>query len=262
MMDNVTDVTGITDITKLRIQDRIDITEIERPELLAKIKKDTPARIGIGHTGARYKTNAMLRFLADQAAASDAVSSEVSKETVDQLGVLEIKTKCNNKEEMIRRPDWGRMIEEDQCKILLKNCMRNPMVQIYFGDGLSSPAISNVPDLWPVIKKGLEYEGITVGTPFFVRYCRVNTARIIGPLLGAEVVCVLIGERPGLITAESMSAYIAYKPHPDMQESEYTVVSNISRHGIAPVEAAAHIVDLILEILDKKKSGIKIHDNQ
>jgi len=249
----------IKDITEIQIQDMIDLEGIDEPLLLKKAKQATPARIGIGHTGARYKTTAMLRFLADQAAASDAVFTEVSQEVVEQLGVFEIKTKCNNKNEMLIRPDWGRIIEEDQQKILLEKCRMNPQVQIYFGDGLCSPSIAaNIPDLFPVIKKGLEYEGVTVGTPFFVRYCRVNTARTIAPLLGAEVACVLIGERPGLITAKSMSAYIAYQPHPNMQESEYTVVSNISRHGTPPVEAAAYIVDLILEILKTKKSGITL----
>ncbi len=241
--------------------DKLDLENIETPEELKRMSKATPARIGIGHKGARYKTKAMLSFAADQAAASDAVFTEVSPEVIASLGVFEIKTKCSNKNEMIRRPDWGRIIEEDQCKVLLSRCTQNPQVQIYFGDGLCSPAIAaNIPDLFPVMKKELEYQGITVGTPFFVRYCRVNTARTIGPLLNAEVVCVLIGERPGLITAESMSAYIAYRPHPDMQESEYTVVANISRHGTPPVEAAAHIAELIKEILQKKKSGISLQD--
>lgn len=255
-------VDGIKDITEERIQDMMDIEGIEDPKLLIKTKEATPARIGIGHTGARYKTNAMLRFMADQAAASDAVYNEVSKDVIEHLGVFEIKTKCNNKNEMLLRPDWGRIIEEDQQKLLLEKCSQNPQVQIYFGDGLCSPSIAaNAGDLFPVIKKGLEYEGVTVGTPFFVRYCRVNTARTIAPLLGAAVTCVLIGERPGLITAESMSAYIAYWARPDMLESEYTVVSNISRFGIPPVEAAAHIVDLILEILKKKTSGVNLHDD-
>lgn len=233
--------------------------EKQNENQFADLKNATPSRLGIGHTGARYKTEAMLSFLADQAAASDAVFSEVSDEVIEKLGVFQIKTKCKDKNDMITRPDWGRIIEEDQQKLLLESCVRNPQVQIYFGDGLCSPSIeANVPDLFPVIKKELEYQKITVGTPFFVRYCRVNTARVVGPLLGAEVVCVLIGERPGLLTAQSMSAYIAYRPHPDMQESEYTVVSNISRHGTPPVEAAAHIADIIVEILDKKKSGVSL----
>ncbi len=232
---------------------------ILEPGLFWKAKEATPARIGIGHAGARCKTDSMLRFLADHAQASDSVFMEVDEDIIKKLGIFEIHTRCRNKEDMILRPDWGRIIEEDQQMLLKQNCISNPKVQIYFGDGLCSPAIAaNIPDLYKVISSGLDFEGITVGTPFFVRYCRVNTARIIGPLLGAEVTCVLIGERPGLTTAESMSAYIAYKPHPLMLESEYTVVSNISRFGIPPVEAAAHIVDLIIEILEKKQSGIHI----
>jgi len=71
---------------------------------------------------------------------------------------------------------------------------------------------------------------------------------------------VLIGERPGQFTTESTSAYFAYRPHPDMQESEYTVVSNISRHRLPPMKEGAHIADLILEILDNKKSALHLHD--
>ncbi len=247
------------DITESSIQKTGCEEGILEPGLMWKAKQSTTARIGIGHTGARYKTNSMLRFLADQAQASDSVFTEVEDAVIKKMNILEIHTKCRNKEDMIVRPDWGRIVEEDQQKLLLDNCKINPDVQIYFGDGLCSPAIgANIPDLFQVISKGLAFEGKVVGTPFFVRYCRVNTARTIGPLLGAKVTCVLIGERPGLSTAESMSAYIAYRPHPKMQESEYTVVSNISRYGIPPVEAAAHIVDLILEILEKKQSGIRV----
>ena len=253
---------NINDITVIPVQDLVDLEGISDPDQLLKMKRATPARIGIGHTGARCRTKAMLRFSADQAAASDAVFTEVGPEVIEKLGVFAVKTKCSSKNDMIKRPDWGRIIEEDQQQILLSRCVRNPQVQIYFGDGLCSPAIAaNIPDLFPVIQKELSYQGITVGTPFFVRYCRVNTARTIGPLLGAEVVCVLIGERPGLISAQSMSAYIAYRPHPDMQESEYTVVSNISRHGTPPVEAAAHIAELIEEILKNKKSGLHLQNN-
>ena len=192
------------------------------------------------------------------AAANDAVFNEVPEEVVKELGVFEVRTKCSNKNEMLLRPDWGREFLPDARQKIAENCVHHPQVQIYFGDGLCSPSIkANIPDLFPTIKMGLEDKGITVGTPFFVRYCRVNTARTIGPLLDAEVTCVLIGERPGLLTSESMSAYIAYHARPDMLESEYTVVSNISRHGVPPVEAAAHIADLIAQILEKKKSGVE-----
>ena len=230
----------------------------ERPGLLtAESMSAYIARIGIGHVGPRYTTEALLRFRAAHAAANDAVFQEVPKEDVEALGVFEVRTRCSGKREMLLRPDWGRSFDQEAKDRIVGNCMHGPQVQIYFGDGLCAPSIrANIPDLFPTIKYGLEDRGITVGTPFFVRYCRVNTARVIGPLLGAQVTCVLIGERPGLLTAESMSAYIAYHARADMQDSEYTVVSNISRHGIPPVEAAAHIVDLIADILTYQTSGV------
>lgn len=244
------------DTTEQSIRSNIYI-EARKPDELLKMKRATPARIGIGRCGVRYKTEPMLRFLADQAAAADAVFSEVSGLTVKSLGVIEVQTKCRNKHDMIVRPDWGRILEKEAQQKIRENCVFGPDVQVYFGDGLSAPAIAaNIPDLFPTIKYGLEDRGISVGTPFFVRYCRVNTARIVGPLLGAKVTCVLIGERPGLLTSESMSAYIAYNARPEMSESDYTVVSNINRHGIPPVEAAAYIVDLIDEILKNGKSGV------
>ncbi len=248
-------------LTEQTIEEMIYAEPIEKPEELKKMKRATPARIGNGHTGARYKTIPMLRFHADQAAAADAVFSEVPREVVEGLGVFEVRTRCRDKHEMLTRPDLGRLFEEDTKEYIRQHCIEAPDVQIYFGDGLCSPSIAaNIPDLYPTLKYGLEDRGIRVGTPFFVRYCRVNTARTIGPLVGAKVSCVLIGERPGLLTSESMSAYIAYDARPKMSESDYTVVSNISRHGISPVEAGAHIVDLIALMLEKKKSGVALKD--
>ena len=185
--------------------------------------------------------------------------SEVSGETLQKLGLSEFQTKCKNKYEMLTRPDFGRCFT-DETKIRLKDFADvGADVQVYCGDGLSAPSIgANVGDMLPMIRLSLENDGITLGKPFFVRYCRVNTAREIGPLLQAKVVCVLIGERPGLLTDESMSAYIAYKPHPDMSESDYTVVSNISRFGMPPVEAAAYIADVIKEMLRQKASGLRL----
>ena len=227
---------------------------------LEKMRAATPARIQIGHAGSRYTTRAYLDFLMDHAAANDAAWDEVSEEAVKALGVFEVRTKCRNKDEMILRPDLGRVFEEEALEKISGLCVHGPDVQIYFGDGLSAPSVTaNIPDIFPTLKLGLEDKGITVGTPFFVRYCRVNTARTIGPLLSAKVTCVLIGERPGLLTSESTSAYIAYNARPEMSESDYTVVSNISRHGIPPVEAAAHIVDLIEEILTAKRSGVQLN---
>lgn len=80
----------------------------------------------------------------------------------------------------------------------------------------------------------------------------------IAELTGAEVICMLVGERPGLVTAESMSAYLAYKPTVGMPEAKRTVVSNIHKGGTPAVEAGAYVAEIIKKILDNKKSGIDL----
>ena len=109
------------------------------------------------------------------------------------------------------------------------------------------------------ILQGLKLKSIDTGAPLFVRYCRVGAGDAVGDLTGCELVCVLVGERPGLVTAESMSAYITYKPHTGVSESARTVVSNIHAQGTPAVEAGAHIAQLIDDILKRKVSGVGLH---
>lgn len=95
----------------------------------------------------------------------------------------------------------------------------------------------------------------------FVKHCRVPAMDQIGELTDAGVFCLLIGERPGLVTAESMSAYIAYRPTVGMPEARRTVISNIHKGGTPPVEAGAFVAELIKEMLDKQKSGIDLKES-
>jgi len=106
---------------------------------------------------------------------------------------------------------------------------------------------------------GLKLKGISTGKPLFVRYCRVGAGDAVGDVTGCEVVCVLVGERPGLVTDKSMSAYITYKPHTGVSESARTVVSNIHAQGTPAVEAGAHVAELIATILEKRVSGVGLH---
>ena len=135
----------------------------------------------------------------------------------------------------------------------------HPTVQLYVSDGLSSAAVAaNVGDVLPAIEQGLKSYGIDVGTPFFVKYGRVGVMDEISEIVGADVTCVLIGERPGLITAESMSAYIAYKATVGMPEARRTVLSNIHSAGTVPAEAGAHIAEIIKIMLERKVSGTEL----
>ena len=109
------------------------------------------------------------------------------------------------------------------------------------------------------IRDGLKLKGIDTGKAIFVKYCRVGAGDAIGDITGCELVCVLVGERPGLVTDKSMSAYITYKPHTGVSESSRTVVSNIHAQGTPAVEAGAYVAELIDKILKKKVSGVGLH---
>ena len=220
------------------------------------MKERTPARIGVGHAGARYRNETMLRFQADHAAAQDAVFSDVPEDFLQQMGWPVFQTSCENREEFLTRPDKGRTFPADTLQKIKAGIPQGTQVVLYVADGLSSSAVhANAANILPVIQDGLRAAGLKVSDPFFVRFGRVAPQDQIGEATGADVVCVLLGERPGLVTAESMSAYIAYKPTVGMAESRRTVLANIHRGGTPAVEAGAHIVDLIQLMMQKKASG-------
>lgn len=229
-------------------------------ETVKALKAMTPARIGLGRAGTRSRTMAWLRFLADHAEAQDAVFVDVQQDFLDKMGLLTVQTMADSREEHLRRPDLGCRLSEEAKEKLKAQCKKNVQVQIVVADGLSSKAVeSNVPELLPALVQGLQGEGITdVGTAFFVKYGRVRLEDEIGMLLNAELVVELIGERPGLATANSLSAYIIYHPTKQTVEADRTVVSNIHQGGTPPVEAGAFLASLIKEILTARVSGVKL----
>ena len=232
----------------------------QQGEEYRKLKMRTPARLGMGKAGPRYKTLTMLRFRADHAAAQDAVFSEAPQDFAGKNGLVPVQTCCKDKEEYLTRPDLGRCFDKKHQEIIKKSVPNPPTVQIVVGDGLSSAAIlHNALDCMAAIQDGLKGRGIDMGQPLFVRYCRVGAGDAIGDVTGCSVVCMLVGERPGLVTDKSMSAYITYKPHTGVSESSRTVVSNIHAQGTPAVEAGAHVAELIEKILKKKVSGVGLH---
>lgn len=227
------------------------------PAFLA-LKAKTPARLGMGRAGTRYKTSTLLRFRADHAAAQDSVFSQVPEEFAQANGLIPLQTRCKDKEEYLTRPDLGRRFDDDAQATIRRVCQGQRVVLVV-GDGLSSAAITaNAADCAAAIVQGLKSYGITVGQGLFVKYCRVGASDHIGALTNCEIVCMLVGERPGLVTNESMSAYLTYRPHLGTQESERTVISNIHAQGIAPVEAGAHIATLIDQMCKHQSSGVAL----
>lgn len=229
------------------------------PDALRRMMSRTTARIGVGRAGPRLKTQTLLTLRADHAQARDAVFADVSPAVLEQAGLFSVQTMCEDKNTYVTRPDLGRRLSDEAVETLRANCVHNPDVQIYAADGLSSTAIeANLNRILPVITDSLTRMGLTVGTPFFLRFGRVGSEEHVAEVLGCKVVCVLIGERPGLATAESMSAYIAYNAYVGMPESKRTVVSNIHKNGTAAVEAGAYIAEVIGKILEQKASGVDL----
>lgn len=248
----------LEDITDFDIKKQLLVPEPQDQEGYLKMKEKTPARIGVWRAGPRYKTITSLRFRADHAAAQDAVFSHVAEDFIEKNGLIFFQTLCRSKDEFLTRPDLGRQFSDEMVQKMKDLCAR-PKVQVVVGDGLSSAAIeANLENILPAIRQGLKMYGLDVDQIMFVKYCRVPAMDVIGETTDADVVCLLVGERPGLVTAESMSAYIAYKPTVDMPEARRTVISNIHKGGTSPVEAGAHIAEVIKKMIDKKASGIDL----
>ena len=251
------DADSISDISDMDLRKLYFVKNAAKPDAFKKMKLKTPARLGSGKAGPRYKTLTMLRFRADHAAAQDAVFSQVPEDFPEKNGMLPLQTKCQSKDEYLTRPDHGRCFDEENQAKIRAAIPTPPTVQIVVGDGLSSAAITaNAMDCLAAIKDGLKLRNIPFGPDLFVRYCRVGAGDAIGDVTGCELVCMLVGERPGLVTDKSMSAYITYKPHTGVSESSRTVVSNIHVQGTPAVEAGAYIAELIDTILKRKVSGV------
>ena len=250
----------VPDITKLDLR-KLYLTEAPaQGERYLALKAKTPARLGCGKAGARYKTLTMLRFRADHAAAQDTVFSQVPEDYAEKNGFLAVQTRCESKDQYLTRPDLGRSFDEENLELLRRGLPKRPRVQLVVGDGLSSAAIlANAADCLAAIQEGLKLRQIEYGKTVFVRYCRVGAGDVIGDVTEAEVVCMLVGERPGLVTDKSMSAYITYQARTGVLESQRTVVSNIHAQGTPAVEAGAHIAGLLETILKKKTSGVALY---
>ena len=255
-----TDGDFVEDVSELDLRKLYMVDSPADEKAYRRLKERTPARLGSGRAGPRYKTLTMLRFRADHAAAQDAVFSLLPDDFGEKNGLVSVQTRCKDKDQYLTRPDYGRSFDEENAVKIRAAVSGTPRVQLVIGDGLSSAAIAaNAMDCAAAIRDGLKVRGIDLGKGIFVKFCRVGAGDAVGDITGCELVCVLVGERPGLVTDKSMSAYITYKPHTGVSESSRTVVSNIHAQGTPAVEAGAYVAELIDTILKKKVSGVGLH---
>ncbi|MHB9293220.1 ethanolamine ammonia-lyase small subunit [Hollandina sp. SP2] len=249
----------LPDLAAVDLRCVINVPNPYNLEALKSLKQSTQARIGVWRAGPRYLTETLLRFRADHAAAMDTVFTEVSDDWIKQNNLPRFKTRCDSKDTFLTRPDLGRLFDAEELQKIKDHIGGNNRVVIYIADGLSSTAVTtNAIDTFKAICDGLQRYNIKPSAPFFVQYGRVGAEDAISETVGAEVIVTLIGERPGLTTAESMSAYMAYKATMNMPEARRTVVSNIHKGGTPAVEAGGYIADIIKKMLDNKASGLDL----
>jgi len=235
----------VPDVTAVSTKDEFHVPDPADRDGYLAMKQSTVARLGVWRAGPRYNTWSMLHFRADHATAQDAVFTDVPDEFATAQGFVAGQSACSSKDEFLTRPDLGRQLDEKTRALFDAELPKGATVTIMVADGLSSAAMVNVPDIVPAIIQGLTGFGIDVGPIPYVKYGRVGVMDDVGQLIGSDVVCLLIGERPGLATSESMSAYLAYQPNPERPESGRTVVSNIYAGGTPPAEAGAHVATII-----------------
>ena len=237
------------------------------PTLLERVRSRTPARILTGRAGAAYRTATYLELRRDHAAARDAVCTELDLDGdlgaafVAEWGLFEVATMARTKDEFLLRPELGRAFDPAARAVLFDRCPVGADLQVAIADGLSAAAVrAQVPALLPLLAAETGRRGWRLGQPFVIRHGRVGVLNEIGELLDPAVAVLLIGERPGLATAESLSAYMAYRPRPGHDDSRRNLISNIHARGIPPDHAAVRIARLAEQMIRLGTSGVAVKE--
>ena len=245
------------------------ILNADSNDIVRRIKMHTPARLLVGRAGAAYRTETQLQLREDHAKARDAVRAELELKTafdsefIEKWKLFEVSTRASNKLEYLARPALGREFSDESRGKILKGCLPDNDIQIAIGDGLSVLAVQRqVPQLLPLLVEGARKSRWSIGQTFVVRHCRVGLLNEIGELLKPQIVILLIGERPGLASAESMSAYMAYQPGRSHSDANRNLVSNIHDRGLSAPSAAARILSLCAQMMRLRISGCTLKQQQ
>jgi ethanolamine ammonia-lyase large subunit len=244
----------------------------DRSEDFDAMRAATPARLDLGRAGPRYTTPAMLALRADHARAVDAVMTEIPRDWAPRNGLIEVHSEAATREDYLRYPERGRRIAAADIgrvkhlatprKRTTRGKAAKQTVLICVGDGLSSAAIEkNALPLLKALDRALKSR-CDLLKPIFLRNARVRIEDHIGEILRPEVICMIVGERPGLATAESLSAYVIYRPTLKSIEPDRSVISNIHRGGIPIPEAARKIAALIDDAIRFQATGAALAEKK
>ncbi len=228
----------------------------------------TAARIAQGRAGHSLPTKALLDFNLDHARARDAVQSVLDlpglREKLRSLHptVFHLKTAAATRQEYLLRPDFGRRLsEESNQQLQTWNVSLQTDVAIVVADGLSAQAVNAhaVPVLEKLIPACRDI-GWRLAPICLVEQGRVAVADEIGALLHADMTVILLGERPGLTSPDSLGAYLTYAPRPGLTDERRNCVSNIRPLGLSYELAAAKLFWLLSEMKTRRLSGVDLKD--
>lgn len=235
---------------------------------LNPLKEFTAARIGIGRSGTSIPTKQSLAFKLAHAHARDAVYSRLDIDALSadikqfDLPVILLHSKAGNRAEYLQRPDLGRKLKKSSAN-QLKEYTGDYDVSIIIADGLSAAAINeNVIGLLDHLIPLFTAAKLKLAPVCFVEQGRVAVSDKIAHLLNAKLSIILIGERPGLSSADSIGAYMTYEPKPGLTDESRNCISNIRPQGLAFKPAAEKLFYLVQEAFRLKLSGVGLKDNQ
>lgn len=237
-------------------------------DLVNPLKEFTAARIGLGRVGTGIPTKQMLEFKLAHAHARDAVYSVLAIDEITNnlkqfnLPVLLLHSKAANRAEYLQRPDLGRKLKKSSAN-QLKAHAGNYDICLIIADGLSASAINeNITGLLETLIPLLNAAKLSIAPLCFVEQGRVAVSDKIAHHLNAKFSVILIGERPGLSSADSIGAYLTYEPKPGLTDESRNCVSNIRPQGLPFKNAAEKIFYLVQESFRLKLSGVGLKDNQ
>jgi ethanolamine ammonia-lyase small subunit len=238
-----------------------------RSRSLRDLSDLTPARVGLGRAGVSLPTQALLAFTLDHARARDAVHAAFNATAIvsglHDLGLeaLAVCSRVGNRKDYLRRPDLGRKLDQAS-QDLLASCDSGPcQLAIVVGDGLSPAAVNaHAVELIRILIPHLAADGIEIDQAVVVSGARVALGDEIGAMLGARMIVMLIGERPGLSASDSLGAYLTFAPRIGLTDAQRNCVSNIHGAGLGYEEAALRIAWLIREGLAREISGVALKD--
>jgi ethanolamine ammonia-lyase small subunit len=236
-------------------------------EPLKALREFTQARIGIGRVGTSIPLKQSLEFKLAHAHARDAVYSELDINNLTDLlkqfdlPVLQLHSRAGHRRQYLQRPDMGRRLNDASMQ-LLHDFSAEADIAIIIADGLSATAINeHTFGLLQVLVPQLTAAGFRLAAISLVEQGRVAIGDDIGYGLKAKLSLVLIGERPGLSSADSLGVYLTYNPKPGITDEARNCVSNIRPGGLSYSKAAKKIFYLISEAFTRKLSGVGLKDN-